>query len=386
MSGGVPVAFYAPLKSPAHPVPSGDRAMARLLLKALAAAGFAPELVSELRTWEPAGEPERQARLRESSREEAVRLAARCRSQDRDRRPRLWFTYHSYYKAPDWLGPVVAEELGIPYVLAEASRAGKRARGPFALAHAGAEAALSAAAVVFALTGHDREALERSPIGGQSIVDLPPFLDLEEWTKFNVAGRPSRPPGRAPRLLAVGMMRSGDKLASYRELAAALRRVEAAPWTLDMIGDGAARAEVESAFAFASGRVAFRGLVEDPAELARSYREADLLVWPAVNEAYGMALLEAQAFGCPVLAGRHGGVASAVSPGRSAVLTPPGDVEAFARELDALLAAPERLARLSDAAERFVAAERTIPAAAAILRSALAPLLEPSPACLPCAS
>ena len=37
-----PVAFYAPLKSPNHPLPSGDRTMARLLMKALDRAGFAP--------------------------------------------------------------------------------------------------------------------------------------------------------------------------------------------------------------------------------------------------------------------------------------------------------------------------------------------------------
>ncbi len=44
------VAFYAPLKAPDHPVPSGERTMARLLLRALDAAGFAPDLASTLRT------------------------------------------------------------------------------------------------------------------------------------------------------------------------------------------------------------------------------------------------------------------------------------------------------------------------------------------------
>ena len=45
---------------------------------------------------------------------------------------RLWFTYHLYYKAPDWLGPAVSAALDIPYVVAEVSHAGKRAggRGP----------------------------------------------------------------------------------------------------------------------------------------------------------------------------------------------------------------------------------------------------------------
>ena len=42
MSEAVPVAFYAPMKAPDHPAPSGDRTMARLLLKALVKAGFRP--------------------------------------------------------------------------------------------------------------------------------------------------------------------------------------------------------------------------------------------------------------------------------------------------------------------------------------------------------
>ena len=35
------MAFYAPLKAPDHPTPSGDRRMARLLIQALEAAGAA---------------------------------------------------------------------------------------------------------------------------------------------------------------------------------------------------------------------------------------------------------------------------------------------------------------------------------------------------------
>ena len=39
------IAFYAPLKSPNHPVPSGDRRVARLLMDALLLAGHEVELV-----------------------------------------------------------------------------------------------------------------------------------------------------------------------------------------------------------------------------------------------------------------------------------------------------------------------------------------------------
>ena len=89
-----PVAFYAPLKSPNHPLPSGDRTMARLLMKALDGAGFSPLLASELRTLDKAGDGQRQEDLRRQSMAEASRLIAEYRALPEEQRPCLWFTYH----------------------------------------------------------------------------------------------------------------------------------------------------------------------------------------------------------------------------------------------------------------------------------------------------
>ena len=50
-----------------------------------------------------------------------------------------------------------------------------------------------------------------------------------------------------------------------------------------------------------------------------------------------MVLLEAQALGCPVVAGAYGGVASVVRDGETGLLTPPGDVAAFADAVLTLL-------------------------------------------------
>ena len=58
------IAFYAPLKPPGHPVPSGDRRMARLLIDALGHGGHAVELAAVFRSWEGAGDGARQDRLR----------------------------------------------------------------------------------------------------------------------------------------------------------------------------------------------------------------------------------------------------------------------------------------------------------------------------------
>src|SRR5207237_9212235 len=107
------VAFYAPLKPPDHAVPAGARRVAQLLLDALHLAGHQPFVASRLRTYDAAGEPQRQVRLRRLGQHAAERLLCRWRRRP-DAVPKLWFTYHLYYKAPDWLGPAVSAALGIP--------------------------------------------------------------------------------------------------------------------------------------------------------------------------------------------------------------------------------------------------------------------------------
>ena len=112
-------------------------------------------------------------------------------------------------------------------------------------------------------------------------------------------------------------MREGDKLASYRILAAALERLQHLPWRLDVVGDGEAREEIVATVRLpgATGAVSRRRSTSR-SDLRALYEAADLFVWPAVNEAYGMVLLEAQALGCPVVAGAYGGVASVVQARR----------------------------------------------------------------------
>jgi glycosyltransferase involved in cell wall biosynthesis len=350
--------------------------MARLLLKALAAAGFDPLLASELRTLDKAGRSDQQRRLEEMSRREAEDLIARFRALPPEERPRLWFTYHVYYKAPDWIGPRVADALRIPYCIAEGSRALKRASGPWAYSHAGAEAALDRADVLFVMTDKDREGLERERRPRQGLLDLPPFLDLADW-----APGPADPiPARPPRLLTVAMMRAGDKIASYRLLADALMHLADLPWELDVVGDGEAREEVQSLLAPFGARVRLHREVDDTARLRTFYAGAHLLAWPAVNEAYGMVLLEAQALGCPVVAGAFGGVSSVVRHGETGLLTAPGDPRAFAEAVGRLLADGDERDRLGAGARRFVETERNLDRAAARLKETLLPLTRRSAA------
>ncbi len=133
----------------------------------------------------------------------------------------------------------------------------------------------------------------------------------------------------------------------------ALRRLPATGWTLDIVGDGQLRAELTR---LADGLpVTFRGQLSR-AELARSYARAEIAVVPSVAAASGdqdglpVTLLEAMAVGCAVVASRLAGIDAAVVHGESGLLVPPGDAEALAATLEALLADPDRRAKLGAAA------------------------------------
>ncbi len=369
------LAFYAPMKAPDHPVPSGDRAVARLLLRALALGGHEVELASRLRSWQAAPDLQRQARLAELGQRLAQRILRRYERRAVADRPQAWLTYHLYYKAPDFLGALVAGALRIPYLLVEVSVANKRAGGPWDLGHRATLAAVAAADGVVQLNPEDAECL---PAGTRQTI-LPAFLDGAPYR----AAQSARAQLRAtfaeryaldptiPWLIAVAMMRPGDKLASYEILASALGHLKGHPWHLLLVGDGPARAEVEAAFQAVLGsdvaRLRYLGkLAED--QVARPLAASDIFVWPAVNEAYGMALLEAQASGLPAVAGRRPGVAGIVEDGSSGLLVPLED-QAFAGALGALLQDPRRVAAMSASASAKVAARHDLaPAAHSLTR------------------
>lgn len=350
------IAFYAPLKPPDHPVPSGDRRVAQLFLAALRMAGHDPLIASRFRSYDGRGDPLRQARLASVGARLAARFVRRCREAPQTA-PQLWFTYHLYHKAPDWLGPPIADVLRIPYVVAEASDAPKQASCGWAAGHKAAECAIRRADAVIGLNPADRECVLPLLRDERRWVAFKPFIDAAFY------GGQARARAGPPRLIAVAMMRYGDKLASYQMLGNALSHLLDLPWSLEVIGDGSARRAVEDALYPLQERVTWAGEI-GPMEIAQRLGSADLCVWPALNEALGMALLEAQASGVPVVAGATGGISEIVMDGITGLLVPPRDARAFARAVRSLLVDHSRRAAFAEAARQRVRAEHDISSAA----------------------
>ena len=345
-------------------------------MEALGRTGQRVEIACRLRSYDRAGDPLRQQRLQALGEHCAKNLLRRYRRGHE--RPQAWLTYHGYHKAPDWLGPAISAALKIPYVMIEASFAPKQAAGPWALGHRATERALRQADVVIGLTGLDLECLAPLVAPPARLRHLPPFLDPAPYAaarsarvrhRKEIAARWGMDPGR-PWLLAVAMMRADVKRDSYLLLAEALERIRDRPWQILVVGDGPARGEIEAAFAPLGTRARFAGALPE-ALLPALYAACDLYVWPAVREAYGLAMLEAQAAGLPVVAGREGGVTEVVQHGVTGVLTPARDAHAFARAVAALLTDPDCRRAMAEAAYSFVAGQRSQGQAALALAAAL---------------
>lgn len=369
------IAFYCPTVDLSDDTPSGDRRMADLLMAALRLAGHEVVIASRLRSYGKDPDASRLTRLEEEARRDRNHLTRRF--DDGERAPDLWFTYHPYYKAPDLIGPMLSQTLAIPYVTAEASFAGKRAAGPWADWHKASLPALARAACHFTFTARDREGLLAGGVEQSAMVDLPPFIETAPFV--TMAGPRLR--DRPPHMVCVAMMRGGRKLQSFRDLASALARLGDIDWQLTLYGDGPQRAAVEAAFAvLPAGRIHFAGRIgaqDLPAALAR----ADLYVWPGLGEAYGLAYLEAQAAGLPVIAYNSGGVSACVDDGQTGLLVGESDDAGFAAAIRSLLQNSELRDHLGSQARTMALTKRSLSVAAERVEAALSVIVPATPAC-----
>ncbi len=135
------------------------------------------------------------------------------------------------------------------------------------------------------------------------------------------------------------------------------------PWHLTVIGEGPER---DSLMHLANQlglecRVSFLGAVNED-EKKKCLGNSDLFILPSLSpqgnnhvEGLGLGLLEAQAFGVPVLAAKTGGIPEALVEGQTGWLFPPGSVSALAQALGNCLSNPQELIRRGRNGPTFIA-------------------------------
>jgi len=133
------------------------------------------------------------------------------------------------------------------------------------------------------------------------------------------------------------------------------------PVELHVVGDGEERPALErrAQERGVSDRVVFHGWMTRE-EVLRTLRESHLLVQPSRPmlsgqvEAQGVAPLEAQAIGLPVIVSDSGGLPETVDPGSSGLIVPPDDPGALAAAIRQIAETPERWGRMGEAGRRWV--------------------------------
>lgn len=373
------IAFYAPMKSPDHPRPSGDRLIARLLIKALQACGHQVELMSDLRSWEGKGDQQVQQNIRKQAAGISEKIINDIGHRDIIDRPELWFSYHPYHKSPDWIGPRVATHFGIPYVIAEAIYAIDHKYSTWRQGLQQMIPTLDHAAAILCMNPLDIPALERLPQSKHKLHSLRPFLDIKTadlqgstTDRASLSNKYNLDPS-LPWIISVAMMRDDAKLISYRHLAKSMAQIEQ-PYQLLLIGDGQARKKVEALF---SGELAshtrYAGQL-DQNDTLQAMLTSDLFVWPAYKEAIGMAILEAQACGLPVVAGDSGAIPQIIKQGQTGYLCLPDDHAAMTKRIDQLLSDHALRRQFSDAATMNFQQHHSLKAAAQTIDAVLQPL------------
>jgi len=95
-------------------------------------------------------------------------------------------------------------------------------------------------------------------------------------------------------------------------------------------------------------------------ELVEHYRAAKVFVMPSYYETGGISVIEAMAFGLPVVATRAGGLSEVVEDGATGILVPPGDSKALADAICRLLRDSELRQRMGQAGRAAVLEKFTV--------------------------
>ena len=192
-------------------------------------------------------------------------------------------------------------------------------------------------------------------LGSDRVTVSPWGVDLQQFQPTRCAGAPRN--HDAP--IVIGFAKHLEPKYGPEYLIRAIPSLRARHPAIRVVilGDGSLRTQLEHMAASLSvGEiVSFCGRVSHD-DVPRHMAKMDIFVMPSVHESetFGLAAVEAQAMGIPVVASRIGGVPEAVLEDRTALLVPPRDPGALSRAVLRLIEEPALYQSMSRAARFFV--------------------------------
>jgi glycosyltransferase involved in cell wall biosynthesis len=347
------IAFYAPFKPLDHDHPSGDLAIARGLVQFLEDQGHTIEVQSRLRArwiyFKPWLWPVLAA--------DALRSLKHLYKH----RPAIWLTYHTYYKAPDLLGPLICKLLGVKYIIFQGIYSTKQKRRmKTILGFYLNRYALKAAHHIFTNKGSDFKNLQRL-IPGRCLTYVRPGIIPRDFMKDEQDGRENRKTwglAPCPTILTAAMFRDDVKTKGLAWLIQCCAKLPAVipGFHLVIAGSGKMEDHLKAlAQRHIPGHYTFVGKI-DPKDMAAFYSSGDVFAFPGIRESLGMVYLEAQACGLPVVAFKNGGIPEVVQDKKTGFLVPMYDGPLFFQAIKDLLQDPELRHRMGNAAMEYIRA------------------------------
>ena len=345
------ISFYMPFKPFGHKNPSGDLITGMELHDFLSKKNHEVDIASALRS--------RWLYLKPWKFLNVARERDRVISAQKSSPADIWLSYHTYYKAPDLLGPICSSRLSIPYVIFQGIYSTKRKRSlktfPGFLLN---RAALQAAQVVFTNKKTDEHNLKRL-LPEERVKYISPGLIPDQFNFDLVARRALKEQwnvGERRVVMTTAMLRPGVKTTGVIQVidSCAELRKRGHDLILIVIGDGVNRSMIEQeGREKLSDNILFLGKIPRH-ELYRYYSAADVFAFPGIEEALGMVYLEAQSAGLPVVAFNNWGAKEAVIHNETGLLSSAEKPEAFTQDIETLVVDRDRRIKMRDAAKTHI--------------------------------
>jgi glycosyltransferase involved in cell wall biosynthesis len=271
---------------------------------------------------------------------------------------------HACRNVPGAMASHHLRRVRVPYVLAPngtAPRIERRLLAKRAFDIVAGARVLRGASRVLAVSHAEQQQLSALGVQRSTLRVIPNAIDLDEFDPPIARGRfrqrVSLPPAQScPVVMFLGQLTPRKRVDVLVHAFARLERTDA---RLVVAGNdmGAAqdiRAHVRSAGV--ENRTLFTGLLCGRQRL-EALADADVVVYPSEHEVFGLVPFEALLAGTPVIVAGDSGCGAEVRETGGGQVVPPGDVDAVARAIGLVLAAPEswRL-QAANAADRVKAA------------------------------
>ncbi len=275
------------------------------------------------------------------------------------RRPDCWLTYHTYYRGPDLIGPLLSRRNNLPYFILAASYATKyRKQLKTWIGFHLNRRALQHADMIFVNKLRDVENLRRL-LPAERITYIRPGIRTQSFPmdpalRHSIRSKLSLQEKRV--VVTAAMMRPGVKEEGIAFVIEACARIRPGINDLHLLiaGDGPGRARLEEqARRLLPGAYTFAGRIP-AAEMHGIYNAGDVFAFPGINESLGMVYLEAQCCGLPVVATSHDGAPEVVADKETGRIVPPFSLPDFAGALFSLLTDSELRDRYSQEARELV--------------------------------